>query len=381
MPDIPQVAVLVDTSRSYGRDIVRGIRRYVAEQGPWSLYLEPRDLRSSFPDWLKKWPGDGILARTTDSALLRQLKATKLPVIELRTTVLKHPFPYIGMDNPVIGERVARHFLDRGFRRFACYLDTSEFFFRQRCESFIKTLKEQGMQCSVFEANAAGLRWDQHQRQLAEWLTSLEKPCGLFATNDQLGFWALDAARRAGISVPEQLAVIGAENDKTLCETAWPPLSSVQLRGQTVGFTAARFLDEWLKNNVMPPMETYLPPGDIVLRQSSDIVAVEDERIAKALRYIRQRAAEGIGVDDVAREVALSRSALERRMKTMIGRSPGEELIRIRFSQVERLLAQTDLTLNAIAERAGFKHPQYMAEAFHKRVGITPGEYRRRNKL
>lgn len=381
MSVIPQVAVLVDTSRSYGRDIVRGIRRYVAEHGPWSLYLEPRDLRSSFPDWLKKWPGDGILARTVDPALLRQLKATKLPVIELRTTVLKHPFPYIGMDNPVIGQLVARHFLDRGFRRFACYLDTSELFFSQRCNSFVQTLKQQGMECSVFEAKAAGLRWDQHQRQLAEWLTSLEKPCGLFATNDQLGFWVLDAARRAGISVPEQLAVIGAENDKTLCETAWPPLSSVQLRGQSVGFTAAKMLDKWLREKVIPPKETFLPPGDIVVRQSSDIVAVEDARIAKALHYIRQRAAEGIGVDDVAREVALSRSALERRMKKMIGRSPGEELIRIRFTQVERLLAQTDLTLDAIADRAGFKHPQYMAEAFHKRAGITPGEYRRRNRM
>jgi LacI family transcriptional regulator len=381
MSAIPQVAVLVDTSRSYGRDIVRGIRRYVAEQGPWSLYLESRDLRSSFPDWLKKWPGDGILARTADSGLLRQLKATKLPVIELRTTVLKHPFPYIGMDNPVIGERVARHFLDRGFRRFACYLDTSELFFRERCDSFDLTLRAHGFECSVFEAEAAGLSWDQHQRRLAIWLMSLETPCGLFASNDQLGFWLLDAARRAGISVPEQIAVIGAENDKTLCETAWPPLSSVQLRGQTVGFTAAKFLDAWLKNKVMPPKETLITPGDIVVRQSSDIVAVEDERIARALRYIRQHAANSIGVDDVAREVALSRSALERRMKAMIGRSPGEELIRIRFSQVERLLAQTDLTLDAIAERAGFKHPQYMAEAFRKRAGMTPGEYRRRNKM
>jgi LacI family transcriptional regulator len=381
MSTIPQVAVLVDTSRSYGRDIVRGIRRYVAEQGPWSLYLESRDLRSSFPDWLKKWPGDGILARTVDSTLLRQLKATNLPVIELRTTVLKHSFPYIGMDNPVIGERVARHFLDRGFCRFACYLDTSELFFRQRCESFLKRLKEQNMECSVFESDVSGLRWDQHQRRLAEWLTSLEKPCGLFATNDQLGFWVLDAARRAGISVPEQIAVIGAENDKTLCETAWPPLSSVQLRGQNVGFMAAQMLDGWMKHKVMPPKQTFLLPGDIVVRQSSDIVAVEDSRIAKALHYIRQHAAEDIGVDDVAREVALSRSALERRMKTLIGRSPGEELIRIRFSQVERLLAQTDLTLDAIAERTGFRHPQYMAEAFRKRFGMTPGEYRRRNRL
>lgn len=384
MSSIPQVAVLVDTSRSYGRDIVRGIRRYVAEQGPWSLYLEPRDLRSSFPGWLQKWPGDGILARTVDANLLRELKATKLPVIELRTTVLKHPFPYVGMDNLIVGERVARHFLDRGFRRFACYLDNGERFFQQRCESFTATLKAQGFECSVFETDAPSkgeLSWDQHQQNLADWLSSLEKPCGLFATNDQLGFWVLDAARRAGISVPEQLAVIGAENDKTLCETAWPPLSSVQLRGQNAGYLAAKLLDEWMTNKVIPPKETLLPPGDIIVRQSSDIVAVEDERVARALHYIRRKAADGIGVDDVAREVALSRSALERRMKAMIGRSPGEELIRIRFSQVERLLAQTDLTLDAIAERAGFKHPQYMAEAFRKRFEMTPGEYRKRNRI
>ena len=375
--------MLVDTSRSYGRDIVRGIRRYVAEHGPWSLYLESRDLHSSFPEWLKKWPGDGILARTVDAALLRELKATKLPVIELRSTALKHPFPFVGMDNRIIGQRVAEHLLDRGFRRFGCYRDNSEAFFRQRCESFTETLSARGFPCASFETETASSklqRWDLHQRRLADWLNSLAKPCAIFASNDQLGFWVLDAARRAGISVPEQVAVIGAENDKTLCETAWPPLSSVQLRGQNVGYTAARILDEWLQKKVQPPMQTLLPPGDIVVRQSSDIIAVEDPRIAKALHFIRQKASADIGVEAVAREVALSRSALERRMKALIGRSPGEEISRIRFSHVERLLAQTDLTLDAIAERAGFKHPQYMAEAFRKRTGSTPGEYRRQNR-
>jgi LacI family transcriptional regulator len=384
MTAIPQVAVLVDTSRSYGRDIVRGIRRYVAEQGPWSLYLEPRDLRSSFPEWLKNWPGDGILARTIDPALLKELKATKLPVIEMRTTTLKHPFPFVGMDNHIVGRRVAQHFLDRGFRRFACYLDNSERFFQLRCASYRQTLSEQGHECSVFETTAASgptQRWDEHQKKLADWLSSLQKPCAVFASNDQLGFWILDAARRASISVPEQIAVIGAENDKTLCDTAWPPLSSVQLRGQNVGHTAAKLLHTWMQTQQQPTGETLLPPGDIIVRQSSDIVAVEDERIAKALHFIRHQAITGIGVDEVARSVALSRSALERRMKTLIGRSPGEEIIRIRFSHVERLLAQTDLTLEAIAERTGFQHMQYMAEAFRKRAGITPGEYRRQNRV
>ena len=383
MSAIPQIAVLVDTSRSYGRDIVRGIRRYVAEHGPWSLYLESRDLSSSFPDWLEKWPGDGILARTVDEHLLRKLKATKLPVIELRSTMLQHPFPFVGMDNSLVGSRVAGHFRDRGFQRFACCIDTSEKFYMQRCEHFIETLREQGFDCAVFQTAAPGKkrpRWDEHQRALADWLRSLEKPVGVFACNDQLGFWVLDAARRAGISVPEEVAVIGAENDKTLCDTAWPPLSSVQLRGQAVGHAAARMLDDWIHKRATPSRVTLLPPGDIIVRQSSDIVAVEDARISQALRFIRQHATNDIDVSRVAREVALSRSALERRMKSIVGRSPGEEINRIRFGHVEKLLAETDLTLDAIAARAGFTHPQYMAEAFRKRTGLTPGEFRRRNK-
>ena len=379
---IPQVAVLVDTSRSYGRDIVRGVRRYVAEHGPWSLYLEPRDLRSRFPDWLKDWPGDGILSRTVDAALLRQLKATRLPVIELRTTVLPHSFPFVGMDNSIVGTRVAEHLRNRGFQRFACYLDTSEAFFVERCDFFAKTLRAHGFECSVFKSSRR-LRWDEHQHALSDWLVSLEKPVGVFAVNDQLGFWLLDAARRAGISVPEEVAVVGAENDNMLCDTASPPLSSVRLRGQAVGYEAARLLDAWMKKQRIPkPGENHLlPPGDIVVRQSSDIVAVEDPRIAAALRFIRQHATEQIDVARVARETALSRSVLERRMKSLIGRSPGEEINRIRFAAVEKLLMETDLTLDAIAARCGFTHPQYMAEAFRKRTGITPGEFRRRRAL
>jgi LacI family transcriptional regulator len=382
MTTATQVAVLVDTSRSYGRDIVRGIRRYVAERGPWSLYLESRDLRSSFPGWLRQWPGDGILARTADPRLLEQLIATRLPVVELRTTVLTHPFPFVGMDNQMVGMRVADHFINRGFRRFACCVDPAERFYQHRCECFMESLRRRGLDCAVFESDSAApsLRWDHHQQSLADWLRGLEKPVGVFACHDQLGFWVLDAARRAGIPVPEEVAVVGAENDKTLCETAWPPLSSVQLRGQAVGYAAAHLLDDWIRGRraPQPGEEHLLPPADIVVRQSSDLVAVEDARIAAALRHIRQEATAGLSVEDVARHAALSRSALERRMKAAIGRSPGEEINRIRFGVVESLLAQTDLTLEAIAERAGFAHPQYMAEAFRKRTGLTPGQFRAR---
>ena len=375
---LPSVAILVDTSRSYGRDIVRGIRRYVAEHGPWSLYLEPRDLRSSFPEWLKNWHGDGILSRTVDETMIRQLKATKLPVVELRTSMLKHPFPFVGIDNSVIGSRVAAHFRTLGFQHFACVQDASENFFLERRDTFIQAVNDAGFECPVFQSKHKN--WEQHQRDLATWLRDLPKPAGVFAVNDQMGFWVLDAARRAGLAVPEELAVVGAENDNMLCETASPPLSSVRLRGQAVGYDAARVLDEWMTKKRLPkPGERHLhAPGDIVTRQSSDIVAVEDPRIATALRFIRQNATQPLDVARVARECALSRSVLERRMKALIGRSPGEEIARLRFAAVEKLLLQTDLTLDAIAAKCGFTHPQYMAEAFRKRTGMTPGTFRRK---
>jgi LacI family transcriptional regulator len=385
MAPIPQIAVLSDTSRSYGRDIVAGVRRYVTEHAPWSLFLEPRDLLSNFPPWLEKWSGDGILARSGSAEMLRRLKATGLPVVELRTTSLQHPFPFVGMDNRRMGEEVAEHFRSRGFQRFAADLNPCENYFVERIRRFEDVVVAQGFECRIFEAFQPGRRmtWERHQRALADWLVSLEKPVGIFACSDQLGFWLLDAARRAGILVPEQVAVVAAEDDRTLCETAWPPLSSVQFRGEAVGYAAAELLDRWMRSGrrAPPRMKVLLPAGEIVVRQSSDIVAVEDPRLAQALHFIRAHATEDISVADVARATSLSRSALERRMKALIGHSPGEEINRIRFGHVEHLLAQTDLTIEVIAERTGFAHPQYMAEAFRKRTGQTPGQFRARRKI
>ena len=171
----------MDTSRSYGRDIVRGIRRYVAEHGPWSLYLGPRDLRSGFPDWLKNWRGHGVLSRTVDETLLRHLKATRLPVVELRTTVLKHRYPYVCMDNSLVGARVAEHFRERGFRHFGCVLDTSEAFFIERSECFSQSVRDFGHECPVFESKRANL--PQQHPQPAPLLPPIPNPSRAFALN------------------------------------------------------------------------------------------------------------------------------------------------------------------------------------------------------
>lgn len=373
------VALLVETSRSFGREILRGVQRWMHEHGPWSLFLELRGLDSQVPRWLSSWRGDGIIARTGSAAMARAIAGTGLPGVELRASKLPHSLPFVGVDNRRLGRLVAEHFLENGFDNFAVFDIDSERYFEERRDDFLTHLRGHGHACQEFHAGSRGERpadWEKQQAAVARWLARLPKPVAIFACTDQLGFWLLDACRRAGLAVPEEVAVVGVENDETLCTMASPQLSSVAFDGERIGYEAARLLEALMSGAPDTPAEVLVPPRRLVVRQSSDIVAIEDAAIAAAVRTIREHATRGINVADVARVAGLSRTALERRMRAAIGRTPGQEIVRQRFARVQRLLLESDLSLAAIAERCGFEHHQYMAEAFKKLFGTTPGRFR-----
>jgi LacI family transcriptional regulator len=381
--DMPHVALLVETSRSYARSILRGIRSWIAAHGPWSLFLEARDLRSEIAPWLKRWHGDGILTRTFSTAMAGAVRRTGAPAVELRATRLGTGFPFVGVDNRAIGRLTAEHLLERGFRSFGCVETLGETYFEERRDDFVRRVQGEGCPCAVYTAfgrREKPREWERQQRDLAAWVARLPRPAGILACTDQLGFWAIDACRRAGIAVPEQVAVVGVEDDETLCTMSQPPLSSVRFNGERTGFEAARLLDRLMAGKPPPRNPVLVEPLGIVTRQSTDVVAIRDAEVAEALRLIRRRACEGIGVGDVVRSIPLSRSMLERRMRRAIGRSPKEEILRVRFARVRELLATTDLPLARVAERAGFTHVQYLCEAFARREGETPGAYRRRTR-
>lgn len=200
------------------------------------------------------------------------------------------------------------------------------------------------------------------------------------ACTDQLGFWLLDACAQAGVPVPEEAAIVGAENDETLCTISRPPLSSVPFNAERVGYEAAALLGRMMNGEPPPTEPLLIEPLDIVTRQSSDIVAIDDREIAAAVRFIRNNACTGIGVRDVLRAVPVSRTALERRMRQTLGRSPKAETTRVQLERVRSLLTGTDLTHAAIAERAGFRYPQHMCSLFRQTFGLTPGEFRNRDR-
>lgn len=378
MKRIPRVALLIETARSYTRDMLAGVRRYIAEHGPWSIFIELRASDSAPPVWLAKWDGDGLICRTFNETIARAVKAGGLPVVETRSSHLCPEFPFVGMDNSLIGRTVAQHFLSRGYRNFAAYSLDTERFFEQRVQNFVAAVTGAGAECPVLPgAEPESVRdWEKAQQRLIEWLESLPKPVGVYAANDQLGFRVLDACQRAGISVPEEVAVVGTENEETLCSLASPPMTSLRLDGHTVGYLAARTLDRMMRGQKPERMETLVPPRGIIVRASSDDLVIHDKLVQKAARLIREQVAAGVNVDQLCAALHTSRSSLERRMKEALGRTPKEEILRQRFRLVERLLRETDLTVEAIAAQTGFTHSHYLQAAFKKHHGITPGQFR-----
>jgi LacI family transcriptional regulator len=221
--------------------------------------------------------------------------------------------------------------------------------------------------------------WERNQNRLARWVAKLPKPIGIFAANDQLGVHLLEACQRTGVAVPEEVGIVGAENEETLCTFATPPLSSVRFDGETVGYSAAELLDSLMRGGSAKTQQLLVPPKGIIIRRSSDELVIHDPLVAQAMRIIRENALQGLNVEDVCRRLNASRSTLDRRMKEVLQRTPKQEIARIRFLEVERLLRETDLTVETIAEQTGFIHPHYLHAAFKDIHGITPGAFRIRH--
>jgi LacI family transcriptional regulator len=376
--DRPRVALLVETSINYGRGVLRGIARYLREFGPWSIFLEQHEIGAKLPEWIDRWDGDGIISRYDHPQILE----TKLPTVVLFDRPdLGLSLPRILNDHLAIGRMAAQHLIERGFESFAYYGIPGEYWSELRWRGVREVVKGvKGARCDC-RADPGGLTqdWESQQNALAEWISSLTRPLGLIACNDIHGLRALDACRRAQLAVPEEVAVIGADNDVELCDLSDPPLSSIDFNRERVGYEAAALLDRLMTGGAPPRAVKLIPPLGVITRQSTDISAITDCYVAQALHIIRRRACSGIDVHSLLEEVPLSRRSLEQRFRQYLGRSPGAEIQRTRIEQAKMLLAETDLSIDVISRRSGFSNPAYFSTAFRTQTGSAPSLYRRLN--
>ncbi|OAI51793.1 XylR family transcriptional regulator [Planctomycetaceae bacterium SCGC AG-212-F19] len=371
---------MVETSLVYGRQLLRGIIRYLRSHQPWSVFFELRELGAAPPGWLKDWRGDGIICRPTNPALAELFRRKKIPVVNLNDVYSDLGLPLIESDNHAIGRLAAEHLLERGFRQFGFCGFTGHEWSRKRGEGFRERLGKAGYAPVVYESPWGGPNahpWEQEQTAIGQWLSALPRPAGVLACNDMRGQHVLDACQRVHLGVPEDVAVIGVDDDVLLCELCDPPLSSVVPNPERIGFEAAVLLDRLMAGEKPPTREWRIEPLGVTARQSTDVLAIDDIHVAAALRYIREHACHGATVPDVLAQVPLSRTILERRFRKYLGRSPQAEIRTVQLKRVKQLLAETDLRLERIAELAGFEHPEYMSVVFKRATGETPGAYRR----
>lgn len=377
---LPQVLLLIETSRAYGRGLVEGIARYAEERGPWSIHFEERGLGDPLPRWLKDWRGDGIISRTTRRRDMEKLQGLRLPIVEL--------FGQPGLTMPVVRPReetiarlAAEHFLDRGLGHFAFFSSSRAAWVCWRQKAFESFLQDRGHECRSFCTAPERLRGDKESspgddRAVVRWLKELPQPCGVFCATDQHAMRLLRVCRNCGIAVPEQIAVLGVDNDPVICGVCHPPLSSIELGSDRIGYEAASLLDRMMARRRPSTGDVLIEPVEIVTRQSTDTLAIDDPEVAQAVRMIREQACRRARVSDVADVLGLSRRALEQRFQAALQRNPQEELIRVRMERAKSLLSRGETRMASIAKASGFSSLAYFSRAFRRHTGMTPRQYR-----
>ncbi len=384
MSKIPHVALLIETSREYGRGLLRGVASYQQDHGPWSIYFEPQGLGDTPPSWINDWNGDGIIARVNSPAVAEMLKSTGIPTVDLRGAIPDLGLPYLGVDNYQIAKVAYDHLKDLGLKHFAyCGTPRRENLKQNlRGDYFNELVEEDGGKCSNWLGEQQQLRapsWEDQQQEIAAWLKSLPKPVGIMTCHDDRGQQVLDACRRANISVPDSVALISVDNDPHLCNLCTPPMTSIDLNPSRIGYMASQLLAKMM-NGEEPEEKIILlgPPRGIAARRSTEMLAIEDPQVEAAIRYIREHAVEGVRVSQVVENSAQNSSTLERRFKKILGRTIKAEITRVRLERAKLLLAETDFTIVKIASRVGFTEAKYFCEVFKKYEGITATKYRQK---
>ncbi|RXK56336.1 DNA-binding transcriptional regulator [Oleiharenicola lentus] len=380
MPHRRKVALLIETSNTYARELLHGIRAWLREQKPWNIRLSEQGRGAGLPGWLAGWRGDGIIARVTSRRMASALRDTGLPVVDVAAALPEPVFPRVATDSRAATRLALDHLMERGFRHFAYCGDERFWWSGLREQYFEQQVRATGRTCGLFRLGKPRVTADGEQHELVAWLRELPKPVGILTCYDVCGQQVLEACSEAELAVPEQVAVIGVHNDELLCDLCEPPLTSVIPNARRAGYEAASLLARLMEGERVPVEARLIEPVGVAQRQSTDVVAVNDPKVSAAVRFIRANVDSGIDVSDVLRAVPMSRTLLERRFKSLLGHTPHEHILRTRLARVRAMLVETDLPVALIAERTGFEHTEYLSVAFRRETGLTPSAYRQRHR-
>jgi LacI family transcriptional regulator len=369
--------LLIESSRASGRCLLRGIADYARLHGPWAIDWEPAGLEKAWPQ-IQTLDATGVILRDIDD--VEMLLSRAIPAVVVGHSRREIPgVANVITDSDGIAQLAAEHLIGCGFRNFAyCGIEGLPWS-AMRGALFVQHLAAAGFVTHVYTAppSLPANDWHAERRFLAEWLKGLPKPLGVMACNDDRGEQVIEACKTAGLQVPDQVAIIGADNDDLVCDLCDPPLSSVAIQFERAGYAAAELLAQLMRRRKAPDRKIVVRASHVVTRRSTDIVAVDDPQLAAALRYIRENARRVVTVPEVARNAGLSRRVLEKRFRRLLRRSALSEIRRARVAELARRLIETNEPISRIALDLGFGGAEHVARYFRREVGVTPRAFRR----
>ncbi len=372
----PKITLIMSTERQTEREFLLGIARYAAEFGPWEFVHKPLDYlvgaASGTPDNAID-DCDGFIVRGREN--LDKVSRFGRPTVFSGIRRESSPDAVnIVTDSEAIGKMAANYLLGLGLSNFAyCGFDNIEWSEGRRL-SFARALSDKGIVPNEFQVCSA-----QDKDSFVRWLQELPHPTALFACNDDCAMLTAETAKLSGIRVPEDLVILGVDNDELVCSLSNPPLSSIDLSFERCGYEAARTLAGMLRAGKQLNDQITVSPIEVVERQSTNIVMLHEETVSQALSYIQLKYQEPIQVQDVADNIGVSRRVLEKKFKKHLNRSILSEINRLRFDHIARLLLETNMTVTEIAANVRFSSPEHISRQFRNEKGLSPSEYRKQN--
>ncbi len=378
-----RIALLLDRGLGFVRGVIQGVRVYAADKPNWVLRDGPP--RLNLVSHVREWKPHGIIAGLVLEQVARKLIRMKTAMVDTASALPDLDVPAVDIDHTAAGHLGAEYFLERKFRHFGFFGSESAAYSRILESAFKERVAEAGHAVpSCYTEYLADLTaptlWRKSAQKTRRWLRQLDKPAAILCCDDAPARYLADVSAQIGLNVPEDVALLGLGNDELDCNLSQPVLSSIAVPSQRIGYEAAALLDRLMSGRARPKTPLLLPPLHVVTRHSTDIMAIEDPTVQSALAYIRRHAKQDISVTNLAREIAVGRRLLERRFRSVLGRSVLEEIYRVRVERAKELLTDTGLPIATVAAQSGFPSASRLDVLFARLTGLTPTAYRRQSQ-